>query len=320
MPLTFTEEINDVWATTLRHIRPTIADAFFSSRALFVRLYQRNRIMIDGGREIVQNILKDAPPGGSHGRGDELDISKRDVLASLRFPWKHYYAAVTEDAQDHIENAGAAQIADLARIRLEAARHRIEDDVGGDLYGQGTANSSKVLTGLRAAFDNGDTVASYGGITRATTGVGSLIRGTVSTTGGAVTLPHLTTQLMAATRGTAKPDLIVTTRTLWGALHDSIQPQQRFISKAGEQMAEAGFDVLSWQGADIVHDDKCPSGEMYFCNTSTLYLAIHATRNFTLHGPFEPANIDQATTRLHVSLAFWCDNPRLNAVSTGLTT
>ena len=321
MPFTFTDEVNDVFATTLRHVRPTVADNFFNSRALFVRLYEKHRIMIDGGREIQQNILVDKPPSGAYGRGDELDISKKQILSSLLFPWSTYYAAVTYDGLDEIQNNGASAIMDLAKIRLEAARHAMEDDIGTDIYGDGTGTGGKVLVGLKAAIDDGTNVATYGGITRASTGTGNLIKGVLDTTGGNITLPSITTNVMSATRGPARPDLGITTRALWGKIHSRSEPAQRFpvSNSRGQNLANAGFEVLAYMGMDIVYDDKCPSGEMYILNTDTISFYLHTVRNFMLDGPKSPANVDQSTYRLFTACQLVVDNCRLNARMTGLT-
>lgn len=317
--VTFTEEISDIFATTLRHIRPTVVDNFFNSRALFVRLYERKKILLDGGRQIQQDILVDAPPGDSYGRGDELDISKKNILSALIFNWAQYYSAVTADGLDEIQNAGTAQVMNLAKIRLEAARNRIEDVIGTDIYGDGTSNNSKGLVGLKAAIDDGTNVGSYGGITRASTGTGNLIKGVVNTTGGAVSLDLLTTLMMQATRGIARPDLIITTRSLFGKIHDRLQPSQRFPSTdRGKQMANAGFEVLQYMGAEIVYDDKVPSGELYVLNTNTISFYIHTAKNFILDGPHTPANADQKTWRIFIACQLVCDNARLNARGTGL--
>ena len=320
MAITFTDEASDIFTTTLRHIRPTMADTFYTGRAFFLRLYDQRRIMIDGGREIQQNIMIDSPPGGSYGRGDELDISKKQLFTALRLPWSTYYSAITEDGQDGIENNGASAIMNLAKLRLEAARQKIEDDVATDLFLDGTNNGGKVLVGLRAAVDNGDTVATYGGITRASTGIGSRIRGNVNTVGGSFSLDVATARTMDAVVGTKKPDLILTTRTLWSRFHDRLQVSERFPkTDRGQRLANAGFEALSWMGADVVYDDKCPAGQMFFLNTSTFTFYVHQQRHFVLDGPHTPANVDQRTTRLFLACQLLCDNPRLNTIATGLT-
>ena len=318
--VTFTEEISDIFATTLRHIRPTIVDNFFNSRALFVRLYERKKILLDGGRQIQQDILVDKPPAGSYGRGDELDISKKNILSALIFNWGQYYSAVTADGLDEVQNAGAAQVMNLAKIRLEAARNAVEDVIGDDLFGDGTTNNAKGIVGLKAAIDDGTNVGSYGGIARAATGTGNLIKGVVNTTGGAVSLDLLTSLMMQATRGLARPDLICTTRTLWGKIHDRLQPSQRFPStERGQRLANAGFEVLQYMGAEIVYDDKVPSGEMYVLNTNTISFYIHTAKNFVIDGPHTPANADQKTWRIFIACQMACDNCRLNARASGLS-
>jgi len=327
MAITVTQELDDVVSTTIRHVMPDVIDNFFNSRALFVRLASRNNVVLDGGHEIQQPFLYDSPPGGAYGLGDELDITRKNIMTSLIFPWSLYYSAVTVEGLEQIQNAGASRVIDLVEVRMQAARMKLEDSIGSDLYGSKVTGPE--LVGLRAAVDNGDTVGSYGGIDRAATGAGNVIKGTVDTA-TALTLKHMTDQMGAATKGSARPDLIVTTQDIWDLMHDLIggatttdnaragnQNLKRF--DGGADLADAGFQVLRWQGADIVVDNQCPANHIYFLNTAYIKLFVHSQRSFVSDGPWTPANRDQKVWRIFAACQLVNCAPRLNAVSTSIT-
>jgi hypothetical protein len=334
MAITVTQELDDVVSTTIRHVMPDVIDNFFDSRALFVRLASRNNITLDGGHEIQQPFLFDSPPGGAYGLGDELDITRKNILSAMLFPWALYYSAVTVEGLEQIQNAGASKIVDLVEVRMQAARMKLEDSIGSDLYGSKVVGPE--LVGLRAACDNGDTVGSYGGITRATTGAGSVIKGNVDATAVTINLKHLTDQMGAATKGAARPDLIVTTQDIWDSIHDLIgggygdshatgagvgfsaeRNLKRFTG--GQDLADAGFQALRWQGADIVVDNQCPANHMYFLNTEFIKLFVHSQRSFVSDGPWTPANRDQKVWRIFAACQLVNCAPRLCSVSTNVS-
>src|SRR5204863_3772902 len=119
------------------------------------------------------------------------------LASALIFNWSLYRAVVVMEGLEELQNAGAQKVIDLYSLRVDSARKAIEDDLGKDVFGDGTGNDSKVIVGLRAAVDDGTTVASYGGITRATTGPGAFIKGNVDTTGGVFTMDVLTKRIGA---------------------------------------------------------------------------------------------------------------------------
>ena len=90
---------------------------------------------------------------------------------------------------------------------------------------------------------------------------------------------------LKCSRGTDKPDLIVTDDYLYDMYETALQPQQRFCDP---KLAEAGFQCLKYKGADVIFDGgqggSCPSKHMYFINTNYLYLRPHKDRNFKVIG------------------------------------
>lgn len=321
-----TEYIEDVVSTTIRNIRPKVVDNFFRSKALFVRLMEKNKILLDGGRQIQQPVLYDAPPGGAYGRGDDLNIDQKNILTSFIFDWTRYYSAVTIDGLDELQNAGVQKIIDLAEIRMNAARMKIENDLGTDIFSDGTGYAGKAIAGLRLAIDDGTTYGTYGGLAR-TAGaaqgtVAYAASGNINTTAATFTPDIATTAMGLATVGSERPDLIVTTQTLWDRFHDRLQTQQRFPSTGtpgSQSMIAAGFPSFSWSGAEVVVDNQCPAGSMYFLNTKYISLYVHKARNFEVDGPHTPANRDQRTWRVFFAGQLVVGSPRLQTLYTNLS-
>lgn len=321
-PPTLTEILDNVGSTTVSARIKDIVDNFFLSNPFAARLLQRDHVKEDGGKDIRQPLIYEKLPGGSYSGLDTFDISKREVLTELVFNWKQYYVDITVDGLSMLQNAGGKKIFDLVSFQMDLAEMTFAELIGVDLQGDGTGNSNKAITGLRAACDNGDTVASYGGITRSSTAntPGYAVRGNINTTGGALTLPLVNTEMGTATIGKEKPDLGLTTQTLWNKLWERVQPAQRFnAGNAGSKIAEAGFDSIRLNSCDFVVDSHVASGRLWLLNTKWFKLIIHSQRMLTPTGWKYPVDQDAAIQQLLWAGELVCQSPRLQSLMTGLT-
>lgn len=142
----------------------------------------------------------------------------------------------------------------------------------------GPGGAANRLTGLLACCNETTTLA-YGGKAEddivADDGTKPW-EGKVNSDGGAITLPKIRTACSTAKLydgATGKPNLIVTTETLYNVLSDILQAQQRFVDSS--TTAEAGFTGLKFEGKDIFPDDYCPSGYFFALNSNNVGFAVH---------------------------------------------
>ena len=70
--------------------------------------------------------------------------------------------------QEILNNQGENQLMDVYDSYMEAAERALEDAMDAALYGDGTANGGKQITGLATAVPIVTTTGIYGGIDRAT--------------------------------------------------------------------------------------------------------------------------------------------------------
>jgi hypothetical protein len=256
-------------------------------------------------------------PASSYGRGTEFDTETREFATSMRFDWKFSYAPVNLDIIDVELNDSPEQTFDLVDAAMENGELSLIDDISTQLFADGTGNTSQDMSGLAIAVSRTGT---YGGITRGTTAPGSEIRAAVEdTTGGPLALASTNSQMQTCTVAKKKPDLLVTTQTLWNRIWERSQPSERTQMANAGDARDIGFDFVRFNGAKVVVDTHCPTGFLYYLNTEYFELRAHRRWDFRFRGPMEPTNQQRAIGQL----IFWgeliCRAPRFQGVASGLT-
>ena len=162
--------------------------------------------------------------------------------------------------------------------------------IGSDIYGDGTGNGGKNITGLAAAIPDDPTTGTYGGINRATWSFWQSKKYSGVTDGGAAVAytniqKYMTSLAIQLVRGNDKADLIVADNNYYSLYVQSLQAIQRITS---EESAAGGFASLKFYGggtsADVVLDggvgNACTANHMFFLNTNYIFLRPHKERNF----------------------------------------
>jgi hypothetical protein len=307
--------INQVVASTLDEIRPDLVDNLFKSNALFARLYGKGKIVLDGAEEIRVPFIYDRLPGDWYTGLGPFAVTQKEVITSLRFNWKSVYTSITLPGIDVFKNQGPYRAFDLVAAQLTTARMTLADKLGDALYNDGT--NSAQLTGLRHAIA---TTGTYGGIVRGSDVIGTAVQGNVDTTGGAITLPFINSLMGTASRGGAdKPDLLVTTQTLWDAVWARVQPQQRYPNPSQQDIANVGFDVININGAALVADNKCPSGYLFGLNTNYMEFYVGQGYDFYVRGPFPLQIQDGWTAQILMYCELALQSPSLMFAASALT-
>jgi len=319
---TLTQVLDNVGSSTIEKRLPGLIDAFFRSNPLAARLLQQDRIMEEGGKDIRQRIIYTRKPGGSYAGLDTFNIAQQESRTEMVFNWKQYYINITVAGIDLLKNAGDSQVSDLVQDEMDEAEMSGPDYIGDDIYGDGTGNAGKALTGLRAALDDGTTYTTYGGITRSSTAgtPGYAIRGNVNTTAATFSLSQMNTYMNQGTVGQRKPNLIVTTQTLWNKWWERAQPAQRFgPGDSRGMLASIGFNTIEFNGAEVVVDSHCPSGNIVFLNTDFCKMVIHSKRMWEPTGWKYPVGQDAAIQQLLWAGELVVTSPRLQVLATAVS-
>lgn len=301
-------QINNVVTTTLDAKKPRLIDLFFNSNPLFVRLRSRHQVKWRGGDKIAVPFIYAGLGGGSYGKGDTFDTSQTEFLTELLLDWRRNYAPMNLDTLDAAKNSGVARIVSLVDALLQTARMTMADNIGSQIFTDGNGNGGKDIDGLKIAIATDGT---YGGIARAATGPGNQTKaGGVNTTGGAFSQSMVQTQFGNATIANEKPDLIITTQTIWNKWWERVDARQR---TGAEDLKKVGMDSFEFNGADVVVDSHCPSGEIYLLNTNYIEYWIMEGYDFSRRGPFDLHNQDATVDQLIQYSNLVVTAPRLQA-------
>lgn len=320
-PPSLTYLLDNVATSTMEHRLPGLVDNFFSSNPLAQRLLSRgdDHVTIEGGRDIRQRIIYNSKPESWYSGLDLLPTDQRETRTEMIFNWKQHNVPIVLSGLDLLKNAGAEAISDLVQDEMDEAEMTFADAMGTALFGNGL--TPKTLTGLRAICDDGTLVTTYGGITRSSTEgtPGNAVVGGISTTATTFSFSAMNNAMQTAVIGNEKPDLILTTQTLWNKFWERAQPSQRFAATDMNKPVNVGFPQIDFNGAAVVVDSHCPASHVYFLNTKWIKLVVHSKRFASFTEWMYPSNQDSCIRRLYFAGELICKAPRLQYLMTSVT-
>jgi hypothetical protein len=302
----------DVLTTTLeKYAKKGLTDNIFQSSALFNQL-KKNWAACDGGVKIIEPLeyVKNTT-AGSYSGYDALDTTPQTTFTAAEYDWKEYSVSVSISGLEETKNSGEAAVINLLKAKLNNASNSLIEDMNEDLFGDGTDNHSKALTGLDLAVDSSGT---YGNIAR---GSNSWWQSTEDTTSESLTIDTMRTNYMTVSKGGKdSPTLIVTTQTLMEAYMGLVEPHLRLTDT---KTADAGFMNYMFYKTPMVWDEQCSSGYMYMLNTNYLKLRYAPSYNFKTT-PFRiPTNQDAKVAFVLFKGNLTCSNCARQAKLTGKT-
>ena len=261
---------------------------------------------------------KDADNRGSYKGYDTLNITPQDTRTSAEFKMKQLYASIIFNGYQEAADKGELAVKKLVAIAAEDAESTLKDLFAQQIFGDGTGNSGKDLTGLPAFIDDGTTTAIYGGIDRATNAWWKA-NVKLSANGKVLDIKHMREVFTKCVRGgfSNKPDYIVTDLATWlkyAELIDGKTNIQQPLGKIGQEFANLGFTQLSFMGVPVVYDEYCPVDTMYFINSDSFQLWTKPGRNFQPSELVKPKDQDAKVGQIFFAGEFVGTEPRANGV------
>jgi len=220
------------------------------------------------GRVLRAPIKVSKNTTGTSFRGfDAFSVSATDNRQFLEFTPSFYQITCALPGDELSVADTEDKVLDLMKLTIQSDTEDMADDLGAIFYADGTGNSSKDPLGLAALVDNGDSVATIGGLSRATF---STLQSTVTASGGTLTLARIDTLWNAVTSGSQKPSVAYTTEAIFSFYGQLLRPQERITKVAskvkGGLHGKEGFTSLDYNGADIVADEKATANAFIFVN------------------------------------------------------
>lgn len=310
--------VSDIIATTIQSRSGELADNVTNNNPLLLKLKSKGNVRpFSGGNVILEEIMyNDSSTNNtnSYSGFETLNISPNSPISAAQFSIAQYASAVTISGLEMLQNSGKEQIIDLLEGRIKVAEAQLANRINLDLYGDGTGNGGKNLTGLAAAVADSPSSGTYGGISRSTWSFWRNSAFSGVTNGGAAVSAaniqsYMTQLAIKLVRGTDKADLIVADNNYYNLYVNSLQAIQRVTDP---EMAGSGFASLKFYGggtsADVVLGggigNQEPANHMYFLNTDYIFFRPHKDRNFVpIGGERQSVNQDAI-----VKLIGWAGN------------
>jgi len=284
--------ITDLIATGIEARNKQIADNVLANNPITAQLKKKGRVKtFSGGHKIIEELsFTTNPNGGSYSGYDPLPTAPADVISAAEYNIKQYAVPVTVSGLETLQNSGKEALIDLVDARLEVAEATMANLLETDVYGDGTGNGGKALTGLELIVEPTATASqtqTVGGISRTSYPFWRNYCATGLTTNTAATLQAVwNTAYASTTRGADHVDLIIPGAQEWGRFLASLQAIQRFTDPSS---ATLGFPSIKFMLADVVLGGGIggvvDTAETLFLNTKYLKWRPHSARNMVSLDP-----------------------------------
>lgn len=315
--------VSDIIATTIQQRSGKLADNVMNNDAGLYTLKEKGNVRpFGGGNVILEELMYNDPSTNttnSYSGYETINIGANSPISAAQFPIAQYASSVVISGLEILQNSSKEAIIDLMEGRVKVAEAQLQNRLAADLYGNGTGNGGKNLTGFGAALPVLPTSGTYGGIDRATWSFWQNQYYRAVTDGGAATTAaniqqYMTTVALRCVRGKNMVDTIIADGTYYALYVNSLQAIQRVTDS---KMAGAGFSNLMFYGggtsAKVVLDGGIGSSTysndantaytgnaagMWGLNTDFIFFRPHRDRNFVAIGGERQAVNQDAVVKL----------------------
>jgi len=317
-------------AVTKDKFIPVMVDNIFNSNILTFKMLKNSEPIATGNKVLQPIEYATSSSKGFYNGYDVLDTTPQEVFTDASYDWVQCHASITYSGREEALNSGSERVIDLISAKVKNAEKSLKDLFGSQLYSDNSGTS--VSTPADAVTNGFMGLQHICAVDRPLGGIdstnyiwwdaqadtfGSNAFNAVSASSGANSIGRELREMYGkCTIDSDSPDLIVTTQVIFDAYEESLSAQKRFGASASD-LADAGFQALKYRGADVVVDDKCPDGMMFFLNTKYIKFRHNAGRNFAFQGFKKPVNQDASVAQILWLGALTCSNPRMLGKLTG---
>lgn len=258
-----------IQTTVQQKYLPFVVDTILNSNVLFQRIVRGAKQW--SGRTLRTPVKVSKNTTGTSFRGfDTFSTAATDNRQYMEFTPAFYQITCALPGDELSVADTEDKVLDLMKLTIQSDTEDMADDLGTIFYGDGTGNGSKDPLGLGALVDDGNSVATIGGLSRSTY---STLQSTVTASSGTLTLAKMDTLWSNVTSGSQKPTAFYTTETVFNLYGQLLRPQERIMKEAGRMkgmVGGTGFTALEYNAKPVIQDEKCTSGVLFALNEDFL--------------------------------------------------
>jgi hypothetical protein len=258
----------------------------------------------------------------SYSDTDEINTTRIDVFDRYEAQWKEYAGTYLISDLESDRNAGEGQVFDLRAAKLQNLKDSMKGQFNADFFGLGTANGSKVFSGLQLLVSTTPTTGTVQAVDRAswTFARNQQTTGTQTTSAFDNLRAAMRSNYNLCSNGISgdHPSFGVTTRTVFEGFEGLLLANERFADKSN---GDGSFknEVLKFKGCKLSYDNDCLSGALYFLNPKFLKLYYKTGSWMKAQEPIRPANQTLDTVVIRTMANLVTLNPRRLGVVSSIT-
>ncbi len=241
-------------------------DALHKETFLLVRLGERGNVKTGRGNGIRWPVrYAGNSSASSYGEGDAAAGAGNQAAKEAYLAWKYNRVEIAVSGQALAVGANGGMVVDPLRFELDNGLLDMRSNINTQLMGDGTGNSGKDITGLRAAIADTGT---YAGLDRASY---TWWKAYVNANGG--TPRNLTEELMRDVKKTilesrgGRVTAIYTGSAQWYKYGDLLRAERRQMDA---RTLTGGYQALDFEGIPVILVPGYPAGRMDFVDENLL--------------------------------------------------
>lgn len=266
-----------ITSVTRETIVPAVYDTITKGSPALMYFLQNAKPWKSGFRYDVPIKYARNTQGGVTGIADKLATGRTTTRTKMQFEPKMITKPVVIADIEATLNQGDEAVLDLFVTEFDEMARELMIDLATELY-TGTGAGDR-FDSLANAADDATNYGTYGSLARSTY---TSLKGYYLASAGTLTLAKLATAYDAVEIGTDKPDLILTTKSIWSTYESLLTPTVRAgyaqagypqITRSGivpssqALKGTQGFDALWYRGTPFVKDEQVPSGKLFILNS-----------------------------------------------------
>lgn len=331
---------NRITTTTNQKLMPFVVDTVLNSNVAFQRIVNASK-KFEGNQMLFPIKYQTNQTFQTYGGFDTFSTSATNNRINMTYTpaFAQITSALPGDELSTNKAAGDQKVMDLVGITLKSDAQDLADSLGTIFYSSTGAGTDPL--GMAAIVDDGTTVSTIGGLSRSTY---TTLAGTVTASGGTLTLAKMGVLWNAVTSGSVQPTTIWTTKTVFNLYEQLLTPQERIIKDIPFTKgitSGTGYTGLSYKGIGVIQDEKCTSGVLFYINEN--YLDFYAMPHwdaepvqykakiegndyndvlglgFSWSGWIKPSNADAVIGHTYFGGQFITDDPKRMGKLTGIT-
>jgi len=315
-------------ATVRRVFAQTVVNLLYRQNPL-LSLLLRNAIRASGGVSPYTQPVQTGQYVTSSWMGPSGQFNlPTDVAATVNAEFNLCALAtpVSSLGLEQLVTQDAIAVASRLMLKLNDLKNSALNALAVALFGSNAANTATQMFGLLDAYDDGTTVAVYGGLSRATypTWAGLVVPAAGAILTRATFIPSLLKGVKHS--GGEAFDFVVTSIEDWTTLLTDFMSVERYNNDPSSRWGKddpvnSGFRGLLLGDTPIFFDLNCPVGTAFGFNSKYITLVIHEDANFAWTGWYSTipqgqiASVGLSLTALNLV----CSKPSTGMILKGIT-